>query len=99
MMSLQCESAGCQSSVEGARAAASPSASAGTTMRQVASGDAVEAARGGVTGTERRNGGAPANSGSSDVVRVAAPVSPRPQKVVNKVCVEQGNKLTEFGAS
>ena len=59
----------------------------------------VEAARVGVIETERRKGGGSANSGSSDTVRAMAPVSPRPQKVVNKVCVEQGNKLTEFGAS
>ena len=59
----------------------------------------VEAARVGVTEMERRKGGAPENSGGSDIVRATAPVSPRPQKVVNKVCVEQGNKLTEFGAS
>ena len=56
--------------------------------RRVGGCPAVEAARVGVTGIERRKGGAPANSGGSDVVRAAAPVSPRQQKVVNKVCME-----------
>ena len=67
--------------------------------RRVGGCPVVEAVRVGVIETERRKGGAPANSGGSDIVRAPAPVSPRPQKVVNKVCVEQGNKLTEFGAS
>ena len=67
--------------------------------RRVGGCPVVEATRVGVIETERRKGGATANSGGSDIIRATAPVSPRPQKVVNKVCVEQGNKLTEFGAS